>query len=84
MRSLDDLLAGIPVGWSRVEVDGRSYGMSRVDRVGGRAVTIHAEELGGTDVVSANVWRTGHGLELRPCEMAAEKVLGFLEAAAGR
>lgn len=78
---LTELLAGIRPGWTRVEVDGRAYGLTRTDRVDGRTVTIFAEELGGPDVVSANIWRTTDGDVLRPCEMAAEKVLGFLRSA---
>jgi hypothetical protein len=61
-------------------VDGRPYGLTRTAHVGGRTLTIHAEELGGPDVVSANVLRTAAGDVLKPCEMPAEKVLGFLRS----
>lgn len=80
---LTALLAAIPGGWSRVEVDGRAYGLTRTDHVDGRTVTLYAEELGGPDVVSANIWRTADGDVLRPCEMPAEKVLGFLRSVSG-
>jgi hypothetical protein len=68
----------VPEGWSVVEYDGRRYGLTRVTRAGGRSSSILAEELGGTDVVSANVYRTSTGDVLRPCEMPAQKVLAFL------
>ncbi len=60
--------------------DGRRYGLSRVTRAGGRSTSLFARELGGTDVVSANVYRTATGDVLRPCEMPAAKVLAFLRA----
>ena len=42
-------------------------------------VTLHAEELGGPGVVSANVYRGPDADLLRPCEMPAATVLCFLE-----
>ncbi len=77
---LEELLARIPEGWTRVDFDGRSYGLTRTSRAGGRGVAVFAEELGGTDVVSANVDQTVDGPLLRPCEMPAAKVLAFLAA----
>lgn len=50
-------------------------------RAGGRAVSLYAEELGGTDVVSTNAYLTSASQELRPCEMPAAKVLAFLSDA---
>jgi len=76
--SLAALVDGVPEGWSEVEYDGRRYGLTRVTRAGGRSSSIFAEELGGTDVVSANVYRTSTGDVLKPCEMPAQKVLSFL------
>ena len=83
MDELTELLAGIRPGWTRVEVDGRAYGLTRTDRVAGRTITLYAEELDGPDVVSANIWRTHDGDVLRPCEMPAEKVIGFLRSVVG-
>lgn len=54
------------------------YGLTRTTHTGGRSVSIYAEELGGSDVVSANVWRLAGGLQLRPCEMPAATVEAFL------
>ena len=55
--------------------------MTKTLRADGRAVSVYAEELGGTDVVSTNVYLADAGPELRPCEMPAEKVLAFLRGA---
>jgi hypothetical protein len=61
-----------------VSHQGRRYGLSRTTHTDGRSVSLYAEELGGSDVVSANVFRLAGGAELRPCEMPAAKVLAFL------
>jgi hypothetical protein len=75
---LDALLARVPEGWTAVSYAGRRYGLSRTTHTDGRSVSLYAEELGGPDVVSANVFRLTGGAELRPCEMPAAKVLAFL------
>jgi hypothetical protein len=78
---LADLLARAPDGWSEGTYDGRRWSVVKTARVAGRAVSVYAQELGGTDVVSTNVYLTGAAEELRPCEMPAEKVLAFLRDA---
>ncbi|WP_157970515.1 hypothetical protein [Nakamurella deserti] len=54
---------------------GRRYGVSRTWAAGGRVQKLYAEELGGTDVISANLY---DGDRLQPCEMPAAKVLAFV------
>lgn len=44
-------------------------------------MSVYAEELGGSDVISTNVYLTSSAEELRPCEMPAQKVLDFLREA---
>ena len=78
---LAGLLSRFPEGWSEATYDGRRYGVRRTVRAGGRAVALYAEELGGSDVVSTNVYLTSGAEELRPCEMPAAKVLDFLRRA---
>ena len=75
---LERLVERIPEGWTRVQVDGRAYGLTRTTHTGGRSVSLYAEELGGADIVSANVWRLDGGAELRPCEMPETTVVRFL------
>ncbi|HEY0240547.1 MAG TPA: peptide methionine sulfoxide reductase [Friedmanniella sp.] len=72
------LVDRVPAGWNEVDYDGRPWGLTRTDRAGGGTTTLYAEQLGGTDFVSANVWRTSTGDVLRPCEMPREVVLAFL------
>ena len=75
---LDRLVDRVPEGWTEVGYRGRRWGLRRTTRAGGSGVSLYAEELGGSDVVSTNVYRTGAGPVLRPCEMPAERVLAFL------
>lgn len=76
--SLREALGRFPEGWSEATYRGRRYAVTKTVRAGGRAVSLYAEELGGTDVVSTNVYLTASAEELRPCEMPAAKVLAFL------
>jgi hypothetical protein len=75
---LGALIDRVPEGWTPVEFAGRRYGLTRTTHRNGHSVSIFAEQLGGTDVVSANVYRTSAGDVLRPCEMPEATVLGFL------
>ena len=77
-EELHALVERVPVGWTEVAYAGRTWGLTRSDHAGGGTTTLYAEELGGPDAVSANVWRTRGGDVLRPCEMPAQVVLDFL------
>lgn len=83
MHPVADLVARLPEGWSAVSYRGRRWGVSRTRHAGGRIERLYAEELGGTGVISANLYLPGaseqQGREqLRPCEMSAADVLDFL------
>lgn len=79
--TLAELLGRFPEGWSEWTHDGRRYAVTKTLRAGGRAVSLYAEELGGRDVVSTNLYLTSGSEELRPCEMPAAKVLAFVRGA---
>ena len=79
--SIAELLEAVPEGWSVATYAGRRYGVTKTPHAGGRSVSLYAEELGGPDVVSANLYLTGSGEAFRPCEMPAAKVLAFLRGA---
>lgn len=81
-QELDTLLRAIPEGWTRAEVDGQTWGVTRATRAGGKVISINAERLGDIEQLGANVWITSDGPVLRPCEVPAGKVLRFLRAAA--
>jgi len=76
--SLTALVERIPEGWTLVTYEGRRYGLTRTTRVHGRSISVSAEELGGPDLISTNVYRTRKAEHLRPCEMPEAKVLAFL------
>lgn len=78
---LGDLVDALPEGWSEVTYTGRRYGLTKITHAGGRSSSVYAEQLGGPDVVSANVYRTASGDVLKPCEMPAAKVMDFLRGA---
>jgi hypothetical protein len=69
-----------PAGWSEVLYNGRRYGLTRSVAADGRAMAVYAEELGGRDVVSANLYLTASGSHLKACEMPDSKVVDFLAA----
>jgi hypothetical protein len=79
VNDLSRLFARVPEGWSQVEYDGRRWGVTRTLHGDGRSEWILAEELGGTDLVSANLYRVGGEDVLKPCEMPEQKVFDFLE-----
>ena len=78
LADLAGLVGRVPEGWTAVEYGGLRYGLTRHTCVDGRTISVFAEQLGGTDVVSANVWLLDAGPQLRPCEMPAQKVVDFL------
>ncbi|MER7545485.1 hypothetical protein ABTW95_21030 [Spirillospora sp. NPDC127506] len=81
-QELGALIGAIPEGWTRAEVDGESWGVTRVTRAEGKVISLNAERLGDGEQLGANVWITSDGPVLRPCEVPAERVLRFLRAAA--
>lgn len=75
-----ELFRRAPVGWSEVLYNGRRYGLTRSVAADGRALAVYAEELGGRDVISANLYLTAGGPQLKACEMPVAKVVDFLAA----
>ena len=74
------LLTRVPEGWTRFQIDGLSWAVTRVPRGDGRTMTLEAEQLGGPVRFGANVWLTSSGPVLKPCEVPVEQVLGLLRA----
>lgn len=76
--SLAELVDRVPEGWTLVSYQDRQYGLSRTTRANGKSVSVLARELGGPDLVSANIYTTSKGHQLRACEMPDKQVLDFL------
>ena len=56
----------------------RRYGVTKTERSEKRQAWLWAEERGGPDRISANLYRLKSGAQLKPCEMPAEKVINFV------
>lgn len=68
----------LPLGTFQGNAAGRRYIVTRSDFAGGAAQKLIAQELGGPDYISMNVYRLASGARLRPCEMPEQKVLRFV------
>lgn len=79
---LDALVEVIPEGWSRADIDGKAWGVTRTTRAGGKVVSVSGERLDGMEQLGANVWVIAEGTVLRPCEVPAQDVMRFLRGAA--
>jgi len=74
-RALDQLTKGHQEGG----FGGRRWGATVHKSKDGRRVWLFAEELGGREIVSFNLYRTNDsGSVLKPCEMSSEKVVEFV------
>ncbi|WP_170469137.1 hypothetical protein [Ruegeria arenilitoris] len=68
----------IPKGSSTGRAHDRRYIVSRTELAGGKSHKLVAQQLGGGDYISLNLYQTHSGDLLRPCEMPAEKVMDFV------
>jgi hypothetical protein len=72
-------LATWPRGYFTARYHGRRYGVSNTAHAGGRSFKLYAEELGGADRISLNIYAPPSGEPaLKPCEMPVDKVTGFI------
>ncbi len=73
-------LAALPLGTSTGTASGKRYVATKSLFSAGRATKLVAEELGGADYISLNLYDLARGPQIYPCEMPAEKVIAFLRA----
>jgi hypothetical protein len=72
-------LSAWPQGYFTARYDGRRYGVSNTAHAGGKSFKLYAEELGGPDRISLNIYAPASGdPALRPCEMPIDKVTAFV------
>jgi|APEBP8051073178_1049388.scaffolds.fasta_scaffold12437_2 hypothetical protein len=77
--TFDVALARLPTGYLKGSFTGRTYGVTVTRSEDGKRTSLFAEELGGKDIVSFNLYSLGSGEEaLRPCEMSSDKVIDFV------
>lgn len=79
MDTFLNALSLMPSGYTTGMFEGARYGITVERLADGRQVKLYAEELGGNNHVSFNLYlpRSGQIL-LKPCEMPAEKVMAFV------
>jgi len=68
----------LPSGTFKATFEDRAYVVTRSALSKGKAQKLVAEELGGTDYISMNLYRLASGPLLKPCEMPAQKVVAFV------
>ncbi|WP_260690438.1 hypothetical protein [Rhizobium leguminosarum] len=77
--TLEDALAKLPDGYVDGNLGKRSWGVAIKRSEEGKRIWLCGEELGGTDIVSFNLYRlAGPGSILKPCEMSSAKVIDFV------
>lgn len=69
----------LPIGGYGGTYQGKRYRVTKAQMSNGRSQKLEAEELGGNDYISFNLYRLASGEALlKPCEMPAEKVKRFV------
>jgi len=77
--SLEAALARLPRGYVDGNFGGRPWGVTVKRSQDGKRTWLYGQELGGTDIVSFNLYRlAGSGPVLKPCEMSSAKVIEFV------
>ncbi len=76
MQSFLAAFDALPEGTFTGSAHGRRYVVVR--QVGGAIQKLVAEELGGKDYISLNLYRLHSGAQLKPCEMPTKKVVDFV------
>jgi hypothetical protein len=79
-RAVLSRLRALPLGYSEGLFDGRAYGLTVTASADRRRWWLWAEDLGGRDRVSGNLYVLADGrVLLKPCEMAVDKVAAFVD-----
>jgi len=68
----------LPDGTHKGRYAGRRYVWSKTAFRNGKSWKLVADELGGTDYISLNLYALASGARLYPCEMPAAKVIAFV------
>ena len=72
-------LTAWPRGYFTARYNSRRYGVTNTVHANGRSMKLYAEELGGADRISLNIYAPPSGEPaLRPCEIPVDKVTAFV------
>lgn len=80
LAAFDAALRQLPAGTFTGTAKERRYIVTKSTFNGGRSVKLVAEELGGSDYISLNLYRLKDAPRLFPCEMSRAKVMDFVRA----
>jgi hypothetical protein len=79
LATFEYALARLPDGYFEGNFGGLSWGVTVKRSQDGKRTWLYGEELGGTDIVSFNLYRlAGSRSILKPCEMSSAKVIEFV------
>ncbi len=70
--------AALPAGHQEGQFDGDRWGVTVTGKPGDGVRKLYGERLAGGDHVSFNLYTTGSGPKLKPCEMPETKVIEFV------
>ena len=68
----------LPLRTFKATFKNRPYIVTKSALYKGKAQKLVAEELGGADYISLNLYRLASGPLLKPCEMPMQKVVSFV------
>lgn len=68
----------LPLGTHKGVSHGKRYVVSKSAFNDGKSWKLVAEELGGKDYISLNLYDLTSGARLYPCEMSTDKVIDFV------
>ncbi|NNK16193.1 MAG: hypothetical protein HKP51_04725 [Sulfitobacter sp.] len=71
-------MRSLPSGTCTGHAAGKRYVTTLSQFSAGRAIKLVAEELGGQDYISLNLYDLTSGPQLYPCEMPSAKVIAFV------
>jgi len=78
MNQMLEIIKRLPLGYSEVLYGNKKYGTTHTMFNQGKSHKVFAEELGGVDFISLNLYLTHKGEQIKPCEMPMGKVIDFL------
>lgn len=78
LTEVTEILNALPIGSFKGTAADRRYVVNKTLFSGGRAIKLVANELGGNDYISLNLYQLRSGPRLFPCEMPRAKVIAFL------
>ncbi len=74
-------IISVPEGTSRAMLENRLYIVTKTTSLAGQVIKLFAEEAGGRDYISLNVYKSMERIHIKPCEQPILKSQIFLQHA---